>query len=217
LFGSTVDSHHSISESRLTSKGDEITGCILAGGKSSRMAANKALLTVKECPLITETYETLNRIFDEILVITNSPEEYESIPARKIEDIIPGKGPLGGLYTGLTVSKTRYSFVVACDMPFLNDRIINYMLDKIEGYDVVVPCSESGIEPLHAIYSKTCLEPIYTHLVDGDLKVQSFFDDVKVAYIRQSEIMQFDPEGKTFMNINSDSDLQRVRDLLANG
>jgi molybdopterin-guanine dinucleotide biosynthesis protein A len=212
-----MKSHQQSMGGEPSSQREPLTGIILAGGKSSRIATNKALLKVKERPIIFDTYETFTGIFSEILIITNTPQAYESIQALKSKDIITGKGPLGGVFTGLSISRTQYNFVVACDMPFLNPGLIRYMLDKREGFDVVVPRSGDGCEPLHAVYSKACLGPIRKHLEDGDLQVQSFYDEVSVAYIRQSEIEQFDPEGKAFMNINDRSDLQKVRDVLKNG
>ena len=188
-----------------------MTGIILAGGKSRRIATDKAFLTLGNQPIIADTMDTLKSLFPDIFIITNNPEPYHSIAAEKVRDIIPEKGPLGGLYTGLTVSRTQYNFVVACDMPFLNPDLILYMLDQREGFDAIVPQSVGGLEPLHAIYSKSCLEPILQHLENGDLKIQSFFREVKVKHIHQTEIERFDPELRTFFNINYREDYQRVK------
>jgi molybdopterin-guanine dinucleotide biosynthesis protein A len=213
LFGSFVDVYHSSPKSPLNSKRDHVTGIILAGGKGRRIAANKALLPVGNRPIIVDTMNTLRSLFNDILIITNTPEAYTFIAAEKVRDLIPEKGPLGGLYTGLTVSRTEYSFVVACDMPFLNTDLILYMLDHCEGFDVVVPHSVDGLEPLHAIYSKNCLEPILRHVEKGDLKIQSFFGEVKVKHIPHTEIERFDPELRTFFNINDREDYQKVKRL----
>ena len=209
-----MDSYDSVTKSRSTLKGDRVTGIILAGGKGHRIATNKAFLTVGNRPIIADTIDTLRSLFNEILIITNDPEAYSSLDVEKVKDIIPGKGPLGGLYTGLTVSKTVHSYVVACDMPFLNPALINYMLEQRDGFDIIVPQSVVGLEPLHAIYSKNCIEPILRRLDNGDLKVQSFFGEVKVKYIRQTEIERFDPELRTFFNINYREDVHKVKALL---
>ena len=214
MLGPSADSYNRATKSRLTSRRDQATGIILAGGKSRRIATDKAFLTVGNRPIIADTIDTLNVLFHDILIITNNPEAYSAIDAEKVRDTIPDKGPLGGLYTGLTVSRTQYSFVVACDMPFLNQDLILYMLDHRQGFDVIVPHSVDGLEPLHAIYSKHCLEPILKHIEKGDLKIQSFFDEVKVKHIRQSEIERFDPKLRTFFNINYQEDYQKVKTLI---
>ena len=213
MFGSSVEVYGSEVTSRFISKSNHVTGIILAGGKGRRIATNKAFLTVGSRPIIADTMDALNSLFHHNLIITNDPETYDSIAAEKVRDIIPDKGPLGGLYTGLTVSRTQYSFVVACDMPFLNLDCILYMLDQREGFDVIVPHSVDGLEPLHAIYSKTCLGPIGRHLKKGDLKIQSFFREVKVKHIQQREIERFDPDLKTFFNINYREDYDKVKAL----
>jgi molybdopterin-guanine dinucleotide biosynthesis protein A len=209
-----VNYYGSVKKSRLPSKVDQVTGIILAGGKSRRIATDKAFLSLRNQPIIAEMMDTLHLLFDDILIITNNPEPYSSIAAEKVRDIIPNKGPLGGLYTGLTVSRTDYSFVVACDMPFVNPDLIVYMLDQREGFDVIVPHTVDGLEPLHAVYSKSCLEPILRHLENGDLKMQSFFSEVKVKHICQTVIERFDPELRTFFNINYREDYQRVKRLI---
>ncbi|MFQ6091745.1 MAG: molybdenum cofactor guanylyltransferase [bacterium] len=217
LSGSSIDPFDSVVGPRLTSKSGQASGIIMAGGDNSRISTNKALLTLHGRPIIADTLDTLAPIFEEILIVTNRPQEYTFLNTEAVKDIIPRKGPLGGLYTGLTVSKNRYNFVVACDMPYLNPDLILYLLDRSEGFDVVVPQLEAGLEPLHAVYSKACLEPILTHLIEGDLKVQSFYGEVRTEYVQQREIERFDPELRAFFNINCREDLQKVKALAKGG
>jgi len=199
--------------SRSAPKKRGVTGIILAGGRNRRIATNKALLTVGDRSIIATTLETMAPIFEETLIVTNQPEEYAFLDVTTVGDVFPQKGPLGGLYSGLTASKSEHNFVVACDMPFLNSRLILYMLQSIGGCDVVVPLLEAGLEPLHAVYSKACLGPILAHLNKGDLRVQSFYGDVRTNYIRQAEIERFDPELKAFFNINCREDFHKGRAL----
>lgn len=213
LSASSLDPFPLDKTPRQTSGGTNVTGIILAGGKSRRFATNKAFLTVRNRPIIAETIHILSSIFQEVLIVTNQPDVYNFLTVKKIKDIIRGKGPLGGLYTGLQVSDTEYNFVVACDMPFLNPALIRYMLDGREGFDVVVPCCDDGLEPLHAVYSKACLGPIQRYLNNRDLKLQSFFREVRVNYIRQPEVEQFDPNLMTFININYREDYQKVKEI----
>lgn len=195
-------------------KNESVTGIILAGGRCTRISTNKALLPLGDRPLILDIIETLDALCETIVLVTNQPEEYDFPVASKVRDIVSGKGPLGGLYTGLSVSETQYNFVVACDMPFLNSDLIGYMLVGCEKFDVVVPQLASGLEPLHAVYSKACLEPIQNNLQRGVLKLQSFYGSVRTKYIQQNEIERFDPELRTFFNINYREDYQKMKALI---
>ncbi len=191
--------------------GDSATGIILAGGRSSRMDTDKAILTVRSRPVIVEVMDILSSVVKEILIITNQPETYGDLDLPTVRDIVAGKGPLGGIYTGLSVSGTRLNFVMACDMPFVNPHFVRYMLDAVHSFDAVVPETGKGFEPLHAIYTKNCLGPILHLLRAGDLKVQSLYSRVNVSYIRANEIERFDPTLKMFMNMNNRDDFRRAQ------
>ena len=210
----SMNSFRPHTESPSEPQGEPVTGIILAGGHCTRISTNKALLPLGDRPIIVDIVDTLTSIFHDIILVTNRPEDYDFTDVQKVQDIIPGKGPLGGLYTGLSVSRTQYNFVVACDMPFLNSDLIGHMLIGCEKFDVVVPQLSDGLEPLHAIYSKSCLEPIQNRLHAGDLKLQSFFGSVRTKYIQQEEIKRFDPELRTFFNINYREDYQKVKRLI---
>ena len=191
--------------------GDPATGIILAGGKSSRMAMDKAILTVRTRPVITEVMDILSSVVRDILIVTNQPETFVDFHLRTVRDLIAGKGPLGGLYTGLSVSRTDLNFVVACDMPFVNPDFVRYMLDASRGFDAVVPETVQGLEPLHAIYSKNCLAPVLEQLRAGDLKVQSLFSTIHASYVRADEIERFDPARQMFVNMNTEREFRRAQ------
>ncbi|MFC2032541.1 molybdenum cofactor guanylyltransferase, partial [Chloroflexota bacterium] len=130
-----------------------------------------------------------------------------------ITDIYPGKGSLGGVYTGLTASDSFYNLVIACDMPFLNQSLLKYMMQLSVDFDVVVPRLGNMVEPLHAVYSKACLMPIESMLKQGKLSVFKLFTQVKVRYVEAEEIDRFDPEHLSFFNINTKADLERAKKL----
>ena len=113
-------------------------------------------------------------------------------------------------------SKDKYNFVVSCDLPFLNAGLISYMIELTEGHDIVVPRLNGLVEPLDAIYSKHCLIPIKRQLDRNELKIQSFFGQVKVRYIRESEIKKYDPKGIAFFNVNTEEDLEKARLMAEN-
>ena len=136
-------------------------GIILAGGKSTRMQANKSFEKIKGRTLIEIIVNILKPIFnDKIIIITNETELYGHLNVRLHRDLLQGKGPLGGIYTGLMVSPSFYNFFLPCDMPFVNGEAIEYMIEEKEGYDVIVPVIRGYIEPLYGIYSKSALNQL---------------------------------------------------------
>ncbi len=194
------------------------TSIILAGGKNLRLGKSKALETVGGKSLIERVIERLRPLTNRILVVTSReqldlPNAFE---VEVLEDIYPDKGPLGGIYAGLLASESSHSIVVACDMPFLNTELLRYMLGLSRGFDAVVPRLEEGmIEPLHAIYSKSCLGNMETQLESSKLGVNSFLKTVRVRYVERAESQRLDPHLLSFFNINYQSDLDRAIALAA--
>jgi molybdopterin-guanine dinucleotide biosynthesis protein A len=131
-----------------------------------------------------------------------------------VPDVYPGKGALVGVYSGLKAAATFYSLVVACDMPFLNIALLRHLMELSPGFDIVIPKLEGKLEPLHAVYSKGCLGPIEDMLGEDWLKVTDLPDRVRARYVGDDEVEMFDPEHDSFLNVNSESDLQRAKVLL---
>jgi molybdopterin-guanine dinucleotide biosynthesis protein A len=133
-----------------------------------------------------------------------------------VVDVYPDKGPLGGIYTGLLASQSSHSIVVACDMPFLNTELLRYMIELSGGLDAVVPrLGEGMVEPLHAIYSRSCLDNMKIRLERNQLGINSFLDTVRVRYVERAECQRLDPQLLSFFNINYQSDLDRAIALAA--
>ena len=192
----------------------EIVGVVLVGGKSLRFGRNKALETLQGERLIDRQVRKVQTLFSEVLVITNKVEDYLYLEVTVLRDVIPGLGPLGGIYTGLLFAQGRSVFVTACDMPFLQPAVVRQMVQLAGGYDVVVPQKKEGLEPLHAIYSPICLPHIKNMLERGKLQVISFFPAVKVYRLSQQEMRQLDPQGLSFYNINTPNDMDKAKDML---
>lgn len=190
-----------------------VTGIVLAGGLSSRMGRNKAFLKLNSRTVIEQTLERLGKVAQEIIIATNNPEEYNSLGLRVVQDAVPHQGPLGGILAGLKASAQPVNLVVACDMPFLNPELLNFMLGFTNKFDVVVPKSKRGIEPLHAVYSKRCLEPIAESLSSGNWQVVSFFPKVSVKYLQGEILESYDPEGLSMFNINNWADFEKAKRL----
>jgi molybdopterin-guanine dinucleotide biosynthesis protein A len=197
----------------------KVTAIILAGGKSRRLGRSKALEPIDGKRLIDRVVERLELQASEILIVTSRGQLDLPISggAEVLVDLYPDKGPLGGIYTGLTSARFPHSLVVACDMPFLNVRLLGYMVKLSRDFDAVVPkLGEGRLEPLHAIYSKNCLGRIKPQLEGGKLEAYSFLDSMLVRYIGRAECQRFDPQLLSFFNINHQSDLDQALLVAAN-
>jgi len=195
------------------------TSIVLAGGRSSRLGREKLLEKIAGKSLIELVISHLSSLSDEIFLVISqkqartASQSYTHPEAKTVVDLYPGKGSLGGIYTGLVHSNSFHNLVVACDMPFLNPALLRYMISRSPGFDVVIPRIGDNIEPLHAIYSRNCARLIEEQLKRDDLRIRGFFDAVKVRYIEKEEIERFDPEHLSFFNVNTQSDLEKARML----
>ena len=183
---------------------------ILVGGKSSRMGTNKAFLELKGKTFIELQIELLREMFDEISISANTPSEYEYLNLPIFKDIYPGKGPLGGIYTSLINSSSLHTFMLACDMPFVGPELIKHLKDLTKEYDVVIPKSENGLEPLHAFYSKNCIEPIKRELDENNLRIRSFFPQVSVKIVELDSLASSDHFKNSIKNLNTMADYEDV-------
>ena len=187
----------------------DMTGIILAGGKNSRMGINKAFLEIDGTRLIDNILAVYQKIFSEIIIVTNDPLSYTEFSETLIvTDIYKEKGALGGIYTGLFYATYDYSFVAACDMPFLNEDFIIYLTGKIGKHDIIVPELSEGFQPLHAIYSRNCLSHIKKLLIADKLKIAGFYKEVRLLSIPEEKIKPFNKDGRLFFNINTPEDLK---------
>jgi molybdopterin-guanine dinucleotide biosynthesis protein A len=187
-----------------------MTGVILSGGKNRRMGKNKAFLQVDGERLIDRNVRLFRAVFREVILVTLSPLDYLDQEAVIVTDILPGKGALGGIYTGLFYATEEYAFVTACDMPFLNRAFLEYMVSQAEGWDIVVPAPSDGLQPLHAIYSRRCLPAIRNLLDRNGLRVKDLYPGHKLLKIPPEVLMSFDKEERMFMNVNTPEDLRNL-------
>ena len=198
-----------------------VSAIVLAGGLSRRLGRDKAIEPFGGEPLISRVIGRLESLTDETVVVVNSDARGHELPlpenAKIAVDIYPDSGSLGGIFTGLTAAANDWGFVVACDMPFLNERLIAHLLTLRQGSDAVVPMLDGYPEPTHAAYSKACLPHIESRLEAGRLKIAGFFDDVRVKYVQDAEVGRFDADRLSFFNINRPEDLSRALALAESG
>jgi FdhD protein len=194
-----------------TGKIPGVSGVILAGGKSSRMGSNKALLPYKGGRFIEAIHRQLSEIFEEVLLVTNNPEQYEFLPSRKVADLFPGAGALAGIHSGLYHSGNQAVFAVACDMPYLYNDLVRHLAAQADKDAVIIPEGPAGLEPLHAVYGKECLVAIEETIASGEKRIMSFFDRVKIIKIGAEQIAEFDPSFASFSNINTPDEYFRMR------
>lgn len=189
-----------------------VSGIILAGGRSSRLGQNKALIVFEGQPVIQHVVNVLQPLVDEIVLSTNTPDEFAFLGLQMVADLYAGVGALAGLHAGLSAIRTEYGLVVGCDMPFLNAALLQHMLSRTTDYDIVMPRLNGYHEPLHAIYARRCLAAIEDSIRSGQRRLISFVSQMNVRYIDQEEISRFDPGCLSFFNINSPADLQRLHE-----
>jgi len=176
------------------------------------MGRDKALMPFLGQPLIARVIDRLRAGLAarapqaEIIVITNRPDDYRFLGAPLFGDPLPGEGPLGGLLAALQAARSPLAAVVACDMPFLNASLLLTQRDLLltSAADVVIPRSEQGLEPLHAVYrAGACLPAVRAALASGQRRMTAWFEQVRVREMSLAETRAADPGGLSFVNVNS--------------
>ena len=212
-----------------------VTGVILAGGKSRRMGENKALMRLGDDSLIGHVIRCLHDVTDELLLVTNSPTEYAHLDVPMHGDILPDAGALGGIYTGLIHASHDVILCVACDSPFLEPKLLSYLVSVLGEYDAVMPYTYSSrqtpfcrnkdigvtnpsygddtqitLQTLCAAYSKRCLPIIELMLQESELRVHALQERARIQRVSPEVWREFDPEGMSFFNINTPEDFERA-------
>ncbi|MEW6244519.1 MAG: molybdenum cofactor guanylyltransferase [Bacillota bacterium] len=190
-----------------------VTGVVLAGGRSTRMGKNKAFVEIDGLPMIELIIQRLSLCVDDIIIISNDPGALASVGHPVFGDLIPGRGPLGGIQSGLVHAPSTPIFFIACDLPFFSVPLVRYMLELAPRYDVVVPKIGGYFEPTHACYSKSCLPFIEPILKEDAPRIIRLYDQVSVRTITEQDASRFGDLNRMFFNINTPEDLKRARAL----
>ncbi len=184
------------------------SGVILAGGLNTRFSgANKAFLRINGRRIIDPIYDLFVLLFEEVLIVTNQPEDYLEWNANLVSDLFQVRSSLTGIHAGLFYARHPFIFVTACDTPFLKKEVVETLLEAIEPDSaVVIPETAAGLEPLCAVYAKTCLGLVERQIREKKLKIQRMIRKLKVKRIPEEILRQKDPDLISFFNINTETD-----------
>jgi len=196
----------------MSSRFPAITAVMLVGGKSRRMGQDKAFLEVDGLPLIERLIQTLQGCFDQLLLVGDRPERFAHYGIPIVPDIYPGSS-LGGLYTGLKLAATEQIFVTSCDIPFPNPSLIRLLCSQEQGCDAVVPVTAKGLEPLFAMYRRSCLSPMQAALEKGDFRIMTLLKQLQVLEIGPEKLGLLDPADRCLLNLNTPDDYAACRVL----
>jgi molybdopterin-guanine dinucleotide biosynthesis protein A len=188
---------------------------VQAGGRSSRMGRDKALVRLAGRSLIEHVLDHVEGLAQEVLVTSNRPETLQFLRLPIFQDVAPAPGALEGLKTALFAAHGRRVLVVGCDMPFLSRPLLEHLFESSEQAEVTVPRWNDRLQPLCAVYSPDCLAAIEVCLAAGDKRMISFHDQIKVAVIDPEVVAGFDPDGMSFFNVNTPQDLEKAEQIHA--
>ena len=201
---------------------NQVSIILQAGGKSSRMGRDKALVPFFGGTMIEYILKQVDGFGLDTTIITNSPNDYRFLNLPLFPDVIPDWGALGGVYSAIYHAPQETCLVLACDMPFVNRALLEYLITLVPSHDAVIPRLDptgnkmpAFAEPFRAVYRKTCLEPIKKVIELGQRRVISFFDQVNVRFVDRVEVEHFDPGLKTFFNVNTPEDLAEAERLVS--
>ena len=174
------------------------------------MGLNKAFLQIGQKTIIEGTAELFNQMFEQVILVTKDPLDYSHLNLEIAVDLFPKGGALIGIYTGLFYASRSSCFIAACDMPFLNPAVIDYMAGLGKNYDVVIPSLEDGYHPIHALYSRRCINYIENLIRKKNYKITDFFQKVRVREVTPTELKPLNPAMDSFLNINTPEDLEKI-------
>jgi molybdenum cofactor guanylyltransferase len=185
---------------------------ILAGGQGKRLVPEKGLLSFGGSTVLDYIIKERAPFFPRVSLVVSDEEPYRRFGVPLIRDRFPGTGPLGALLSGLMACE-KEAFFCACDMPFIRKELVTCILAGYVGVDVVVPVFRDFLEPLCAVYSRSCIDPIFRLLTRSSYKLTGFYPSVRVRRLEQ-EVRMIDEKGLSFFNINSPADYHRALNLL---
>jgi molybdenum cofactor guanylyltransferase len=189
----------------------DCTGVLVAGGQSRRLGGlPKGLVRRDGEPIAERSLAVFRDLFGEVLVVANDPAPWAGFSVRVVPDAVAGKGAPGGLHAALTAARTGWIFAAACDMPFLSSDAIRFLASRRGAAPAVLVEWERGLEGLHAFWSRDALPTVEKMLREGDPSIRAIAAAVGAAVVTAAEWRQVDPGGRSFENVNSPEDLERL-------
>ncbi len=177
------------------------------------MGRDKASMPVAGVPLIERIFNTARTIFDDIMIVSNNAVWLEGRQVPTVKDVIPVSGSMTGVVSALLAARTPYVFVLGCDMPFLRPDAIRFMMENAHGEDIIIPQTGIWLEPMHAIYNRTCISPMLSSIQRNMMKIRGILPYVSVKTIEPNDLFFMDGVS-VFTNVNTEEDLQRAEKIL---
>jgi molybdopterin-guanine dinucleotide biosynthesis protein A len=190
---------------------ESLTGIVLVGGASQRMGRNKAFLELNGRALINIVIDRMAQICAEVLVVAGDARPYGDLGVPVVVDRFRGVGVLGGIHAGIEAATHELTIAVGCDMPFLNPDLLLAFAGWAIGFDVVVLRQGENVEPLHAVYRRTCIPAIESVVRADQRRVISFFPRLRVRYVTTEDVVPFDPDLRSFRNVNTPEEWETVQ------
>lgn len=187
-----------------------MTAAILCGGKSSRMGRSKSFLPFGGKTMIEHRFHSMKELFAEVVIVANDPDAYSQLSTDVVKDIIPNRGPLVGILSALLVSEFEHTFVIACDMPLVDNKLMRAMAQERHGTDVLVLSHAEGVEPLCGIYSKRCIEPLEESIFEGTLKAMDFLAEINAKLFAFEESAAATESLPPYFNVNTPQDYSEL-------
>ena len=184
-------------------------GAVLSGGRNTRFPYQKGFVKIEGTTIIERNLELLRSVTEEVVISANEPERYFRLGVPIIGDVVEPGGPMAGIYSVLKCTGAGAAIVVACDMPFINRELLIYIVEEMAG-DAAVPVYGGRPEPLLAVYSRGALGAMEEMLLGGKRAMTGLLERIDVRYIDEDEVRKIDPGGRSFININTVEDLEKV-------
>lgn len=194
-----------------TARAIQTTCIILAGGRSSRMGTDKALLPFTNTPhstFLTHLAATLSSLCDELLLVARDEEQaarykVDAANVRIVTDKVPDYGPLMGIYSGLSAIQAAKALIVAVDMPFVQPALVSLLLARASATAMTVPVVNAVPQVLCAVYPRSLLPLIETSIAQGRRDPRSLLTSAPVQYIDEAQLRVVDPQLRSFINVNT--------------
>ncbi len=193
----------------------QASGAVLIGGKSRRFGSDKTFISIDGIPLSVILYDRLSEILNEIIFVGDRPDKLQD--GRKyMVDLMPDRGPLGGLYSALSAAQEDYCFLTACDLPFMDSALIDYLWSKKDtSNDIIVPIWSGKVEPLAAFYHRRCLPVVKNALLNDQRRMRIFWGEMNVNYVDVTSNFELAELERLFFNVNTPAHYRQAREWMA--